>query len=400
MKIYSPTQISTFETCPRRYKFRYIDRIDTGVETVEAFMGKRVHEALEKLYRDLIYSKENSLEELLKFYEERWRSLWHEGILVVKDGYNKENYFKTGRKCIEDYYRRYHPFDQGRTIGLELRVKIPITIDGSPYCSMVGVIDRLVYCGDGIYEIHDYKTSTTFPDMARIDQDRQLPLYQLAVEEMWRDVKEVRLVWHYLTFDKEISTSRTREGLEALKEEILEIIHSIEEEKDFHPVENPTCNWCEYRSLCPLWMHLYRVEEALKDGLPGEDGVNLVNRYVSLKRKLHDLEEEIRAVEEALLGYARKEGVEVIFGDSHKVRIKQEKVWTFPTRGRDMARRRELEEWVRRIGRWEEVSCLNTTALNRVLKEKRWHIRELERLKEFASLKERVAYYLSRLRKE
>ena len=138
MKIYSPTQISTFEICPRRYRFRYIDRIESGVETVEAFMGKRVHEALEKLYRDLIFSKRNSLDELLKFYEQRWRELWHGEVVVVKDGYDEENYFLTGRRCIEDYYRRYHPFNQGRTIGLELRVKIPIILDGHLYAPWWG----------------------------------------------------------------------------------------------------------------------------------------------------------------------------------------------------------------------------------------------------------------------
>lgn len=398
MRTYSPTQISTFETCPRKYRFRYIEKVDTGVETIEAFMGKRVHEVLERLYRDLTLSRLNTLEELLHFYEERWRSLWHDGITIVRDRYREEDYFETGRRCIKDYYRRYYPFNQDRTIGLELRVKIPLR-DGDPRYSMVGIIDRLSYAGQGVYEIHDYKTSTTLPDMAGIDQDRQLPLYQLAVEAMWRDVEEVRLVWHYLTFDKEIRASRTREDLRALKEEVIGIIDMIEEEEEFEPVENPTCNWCEYRSLCPLWKHLYKVE-GIERGYGEEEGASLVNRYALLREKLHEIEREMRTLEEALLDYARKEGVETIFGEGYKVRVKIDRVWKFPAKGKDPEGRKRLEEWIKGIGRWEEVSYLNATILDKVIKERRWSEEELEALKRFASLEERISYYLSKLTEE
>ena len=264
---------------------------------------------------------------------------------------------------------------------------------------MVGVIDRLSYLDDGIYEIHDYKTSTTLPAMARIDQDRQLPLYQLAVEEMWRDVREVRLVWHYLAFDKEISTKRSREDLMALKEEVVRIIQRIEREEEFPPLENPICQWCEYRRICPLWSHLYKVE-GLERGVEREEGRALVNRYASLKEDHRRLEEEMRAVEQALLEYAKREGVEVIFGDTHKVRVKRGKVWRFPTKNRDPEGRKRLEEWVRRIGRWDEVSSLNATALDRVLKDMKWQDAELEGLRRFATLEERVSYHLSRLSEE
>jgi len=51
--VYSNSRIETFEQCPRKYKFRYLENIKTGTEGVEAYVGKRVHETLEKLYRDL-----------------------------------------------------------------------------------------------------------------------------------------------------------------------------------------------------------------------------------------------------------------------------------------------------------------------------------------------------------
>ena len=66
--LYSHSRLSTFEQCPLKFKFAYIDKIETEIEeTIEAFLGSRVHEALEKLYKDLKFQKLNTLKELLGF---------------------------------------------------------------------------------------------------------------------------------------------------------------------------------------------------------------------------------------------------------------------------------------------------------------------------------------------
>ena len=48
--VYSISRIRTFDDCRLRYRYRYIEAIDAAKETVEAFMGSRVHEALQELY--------------------------------------------------------------------------------------------------------------------------------------------------------------------------------------------------------------------------------------------------------------------------------------------------------------------------------------------------------------
>ena len=49
MAVYSNSKLSTFEQCRQKYKFQYIDKIRIPGESIEAFLGSRVHEALEKL---------------------------------------------------------------------------------------------------------------------------------------------------------------------------------------------------------------------------------------------------------------------------------------------------------------------------------------------------------------
>ena len=54
LNTFSYSQLSTFKSCPQQYKIIYLDGVRKINESIEAFMGKRVHEVLEWLY-----SKEN-----------------------------------------------------------------------------------------------------------------------------------------------------------------------------------------------------------------------------------------------------------------------------------------------------------------------------------------------------
>jgi putative RecB family exonuclease len=220
---YSHTRITTFENCPRKYKYQYLEKVTATLgDTIEAFMGSRVHDTLEKLYRDLMMTRLLSLEELAGYYEESWEKRWDDSIRVIRKEYTPEDYRKKGRKCVEDYYRRYHPFAQGRTIGIEERVSAALGEDRT----LTGFIDRLVLLEGGTYEIHDYKTSGRLPPQEEVDNDRQLALYQLAVRTMWSDMKQVELVWHYLVFDRELRSARSPGQLEELEKEVNRLIES------------------------------------------------------------------------------------------------------------------------------------------------------------------------------
>ena len=120
MVSYSHSKLGTFQQCRYKYKLQYIDKVKVDVpDTVETFMGKLVHETLEKLYKDLKYQKLNSKEELLAFFESLWNEQWTDNVLIVKKEYTSENYKEMGKKFIVEYFDHYKPFDKWKTIGLE-----------------------------------------------------------------------------------------------------------------------------------------------------------------------------------------------------------------------------------------------------------------------------------------
>ena len=251
MPLYSHSRLSTYEKCPLQYQYRYLDRIKRDTQSIEAFLGNRVHEALEKLYRDLMQSKIASLDEILTLYRTRWDAEFSDKITIVKTEFTADHYRRTCEECIAKSYRRHQPFDSGTTLGLEERLMV--WLDDQGRYQLQSYIDRLVRMGEGVYEIHDYKTSGTLPSDADLRKDRQLALYQMAIEKRYPDAREIRLVWHYLVFDQKLASGRSPQEIERHRRQMIGLIDTIEEAKAFPPRESALCRWCEYRDICPVF---------------------------------------------------------------------------------------------------------------------------------------------------
>ncbi|RMF95867.1 MAG: PD-(D/E)XK nuclease family protein [Candidatus Schekmanbacteria bacterium] len=375
---YSHSRLQTFENCPLQYKFKYIDRIKSEEEGIEAFLGKRFHEAMEKLYGDMRY-KILTLDELLDYFDEQWEKNYSEDIVIVKKNRTKEDYYNLCKECIKNYYQRYYPFNSSKLIALEKYVKI--NLDDYGNYQLGGYIDRLSQREDGTYEIHDYKTSGSLPEQEKIDNDRQLALYQLGVQNLWNDVEKVELIWHYVVFDKEIVSRRSNEQLEELKKETIALIDRIENTEEFLPNESALCDWCTYQDLCPLKKHKTKLESLPVNEYLADDGVNLVNTYVKLKKEISDREAELNKVKEAVFAYAEREGISVICGSDKQLKISQTEGLSVPSKKSE--ERKKLEEIIRSAGKWNEVSTLDNSALKDKLKADKWDKGLVDEIKKF-----------------
>jgi putative RecB family exonuclease len=398
MPTYSHSQLSTYETCPHQYRLVYIEKIKTETEGIEAFMGSRVHDALEKLYRDLKVTKLNTLEDLHNFYHQSWEKNWNEMVQIIRKEYSAEDYRRLGEKCIADYYKRYYPFDQGRTLGLEENIYFPLEEEKGYWIR--GFIDRVTLVDSSILEIHDYKTSNRLPTKEDVESDRQLAFYQMGVAKKWQGIQEVRLIWHYLTFDTEIHSSRTPDQLHQLRQATLELIQKIETDRRFFPKEGPLCDWCDYQGFCPKRKHLISVGSLPPNEYFNEEGVVLANQYVELKEKKRLLNEEIDAelakVEEALYAYAQREELETIFGSDYVAKIKIEMKEKYPLKGDP--HRRVLDEIIKNAGKWMEVSDLNPWMLARVIGRGGWPPSLVKKVREFSTTEENRSITVSKLR--
>jgi putative RecB family exonuclease len=364
MPNYSHSRIETYRNCPRQYKLQYIDKVEIEeTESVEAFLGSRLHEVLEKVYKDVRMTKLPGLDEAMAHYERIWDENWHEGVNIVRTDYTAENYRELGRRCIAEYYEKHHPFDESRTISVEHLVFFPL--DDRKQYWIRGVIDRLSIAKDGTYEIHDYKSGGRLPTQENVDGDRQLALYHIAVERMWPDVKDIDLVWHYLQFNAELRSRRTQGELKTLKSDIMDVIRTIETDRDFRPRESALCDWCAYPEYCPAKKHVTLTAKLPLNKYLKEPGVELVNKFAELHRQKSELDEEMGQVKEALIQYARDNAVEVVRAGENKVLVRFYKGLSFPTK--DHPDREALEEAVKKAGLWERVAVMSPVSLAKII---------------------------------
>lgn len=378
MATYSHSKIGAYESCPQKYKFQYVDRIRGDIESVEAFLGSRVHEALEHLYNLVRNGCLPTEQDVLAFYETQWAANWNANVRIVEQHLQPEHYRSVGRQCVQDYYRHYQPFNQGKVIALEKQV--PILLDSAGQYRMTGFIDRVDKAGDGVFEIHDYKTNRSLPSQQEKDQDRQLALYEIGLRDYigTGKVQEVALVWHYVRFDQEIRSRRTEQELDDLRQTMIARIQEIEAataDGNFPPHESHLCNWCEYRPLCPIWKHLYAVEAqaALPVPLPN-DGATLVNQLADLDIKRKELKEQVTGLEEqmerleaAIIQYARDRGLQRVFGANRQATVKHAVGLKIPTKTKQPDEYEQMLALLRQSPHWPQLTDFSAAKLKELL---------------------------------
>ncbi|MCZ6784623.1 MAG: PD-(D/E)XK nuclease family protein [Proteobacteria bacterium] len=249
--VFSHSRLSSFENCPKQFHFRYIEKIPAETESVEAFVGKRVHEILERLYVFVGQGMVPAVEKVVHRYHALWDETFDpERVRIVREGTPLSFYRGLGERCLRNFYQRHYPFDADETLALE--EKVQFQLDAAGRYRIRGVIDRLVRAADGVIEIQDYKTGQRVPSQKQLDKDRQLALYQLGVGERFPG-EPIRLKWHFVSSGQVRTSTRNAEELEALRLETISLIDRIGAEKEFAPTPIPLCSWCEYKPICPAW---------------------------------------------------------------------------------------------------------------------------------------------------
>jgi hypothetical protein len=132
-----------------------------------------------------------------------------------------------------------------------------------------------------------------------------------------------------------------------------------------------------------------------------DSGVVLVNRYAEVKSKQKlvnlELDAELEKLEEALIRFAEKEQVDVVFGSKNKVRVTESEKYSFPCK--NSKERQKLEEILRNYGKLEEVCQLDTVALGNKIQANEWEPDVIEALQKYVDLEKKKRLYVSKIQK-
>ncbi len=235
----SVSQIETFEICPLHYQLKYIYKLPTSKSASISF-GIAIHETLKQVYTSLKNGDKVNEKRITEIYKSNFVN---EGFENKK---HKEQFFKKGEKYVLEYFG-----NKFNTKILPDKLEEKFTTKLAEDLKIGGTIDRIDKVSDNQLEIIDYKTGEKIPTQKEVDKDLQLSVYCLAVTQMYKVKPEnVKLSLYYLDNQQKITTTRTVEDLEEVKQKLFDYKSEIEN-SDFKCSNSYFCQQgCEFSMFC------------------------------------------------------------------------------------------------------------------------------------------------------
>lgn len=250
---FSYSKMGMYKECPQKYKFRYVHMLPEQPKYYFAF-GSALHEVMEYIYNPTNPSFP-TLQQALSFFKTHWDSTSFD-----QKGYasmEKEALgFAEGQRIITAYYDKHansfvHP--------LSVEMKSTLDTDG---LSLISILDRIDYLGEGRVRILDYKTGKTVqrePDQLLMYQKvaENSPAVLQLVQRADPAVKQVRverLCFYHLPSLQELTFERGDDKeMYEFWQKVLGVADEIRAGKFAPSPEENKCRWCDYRNICPVF---------------------------------------------------------------------------------------------------------------------------------------------------
>jgi len=251
---FSFTQISDFERCPMRYKYRHLLHLPTPGAADLSF-GRTIHATLEKFLNqyktnlemtqlDLFDRRAKtelpSFDDLIKIYESSWVDEWYETKAQKEQFRNKR-----GKQILKSFYEQ---FKKEPIVPKYIEKSFRLNI--GPYF-FTGKIDRADFDDrDRLLHIIDYKTGQGQTEK-KLDP-RQLLIYQWAAQDYLKEKVGGSRYWYLLNDTFSENFLGTEPELAALKAQLLATIEQIREavaHNSFKQLDGHIAHKCEFEEL-------------------------------------------------------------------------------------------------------------------------------------------------------
>ena len=235
------SQIDTFNTCPLKYRYRYLQKIPTP-PVAAAIFGETIHKTLKDFYQQALKNKKPSKKDLLAILEKNW----------LDEGYTSKAHEKRMKKValrmLNDFYDKDYNPDR-----LPKYLEQAFVVKAKEGLRIGGRIDRIDKTKSGI-EVIDYKTGKVI-EQKKIDQSLQMSIYALAAADpgvLAQSPEDIVLSFYFLDKGEKRSTQRTKEELIRARKEIINKAEEMEKSK-FEPTPGIWCDFCDFKLICEAW---------------------------------------------------------------------------------------------------------------------------------------------------
>jgi DNA helicase-2/ATP-dependent DNA helicase PcrA len=250
----SYSSLTTYEGCPRRYAFRYVERLPGEVPPGQFAFGSAIHKAFEVFVRERIRARADGAPEP---HVDLLRRACDE--VLERAGLEPDELARmraAAGPVLERFVRR-EAADTSVPVAAELGFGLDVALPADAgSVRFVGYIDRVDRTADGTTVITDYKTGRPRAK-AEVDVDRQLTAYAYAADRgALRDpatgdvVPPASRLCLYFADGTEVFTARSASDLMTFEGDLVAMATKARQ-RDFDAQPAPwRCRWCEYRGTC------------------------------------------------------------------------------------------------------------------------------------------------------
>lgn len=247
----SYSQISSYLTCPLRYRFRYIDQLPPEFIAAPLAFGTAIHEAVGAFYHQHLLGDGLLPHQMVDVYRAAWASTEAEAIRFF-NGDDSGVLLDKAKQLLSVFHESFDP-----TVGI-LGVEEFFSMDmGKRIPPLHGYIDVIEHGTDGSIVVADLKTAARRPSDAQVSQNIQLTAYSLGAAELGFDPEVLTLRLDVLVKTKEgkmvrLETTRTTNDRQRFIKLAKSVWKGIKREI-FFPKQDWHCGQCCYSQPCKDW---------------------------------------------------------------------------------------------------------------------------------------------------
>jgi putative RecB family exonuclease len=245
----SYSAVRTFQSCPLKYRFRYLDGLPEACTFSSLVFGSVIHAAIETYFQArLLEDPLPDLEALMASYRQYWQA---NQTVPIQFGAtdSPESLEQLAQRMLAKFLASDLVQPEGRIIGIEEELRGEL-VPGVP--DLLGRVDLILETDEHVI-IQDFKTarSAWSPDQAD-ESSEQLLLYGDLIRQLVPG-KDLKLRFAIITKAKEpkvqvIDAKFDAERLDRTKQ-MFKTVWSAIQAGNFYPSPSPmTCTNCGYRS--------------------------------------------------------------------------------------------------------------------------------------------------------
>ncbi len=253
---FSYSKINTYNICPRKYEFSYIDFYPRKGSSDIVLKGTLLHKMIELYINDKDYDIP---------YEKEFLSLKEEDFNAFKEDFEKikEQPLIKQLKKMKD--------------SCEINVEQKLT----------NVFENFIFSGntDTLVKnekkliIIDYKTG-------KVNQNfEQLEFYALVSSYLYPEIQDFLLVLSFVSHEQDLKITLKKEDMSKIENKLIKYISNINNSIKFDKKVGPLCNYCDYKDECDKKDKLNKILEDInysKKFLPSTNVVGplVYNGYI------------------------------------------------------------------------------------------------------------------------